>query len=161
MYGFFDDAVAVTTVFVLIVAIITCFEELTINNTVSAVGEAAVGPALGIGALRVLLAEVTLFAIVEEAVTAGIGEEAAVDAGVGKGRIMRRLLTLLMEKCLEDAITAAAGFGTANRAAAIVVSAVSIITFFGQYENAVSTDSSGSDHPSGGTAAPLYNNNGR
>ena len=130
MYGFFDDAVAITTVFVFIVAVITCFEELAINNAVSAVGEAAVGPALGIGALRVLLAEVTLFAIVEDAVTAGIRAEAAVNAGVGERGVMRRLLTLLMEKCLEDSVTAAAGFGTANRAAAIVVSAVSIITFF-------------------------------
>lgn len=98
-----------------------------------------IGTTIGIGSIAVLRPVITLFARVYRTVATSWGNKATADTAVGQGSVMCTLFTLLTKQALDNTVSTHTDFKFAATATAVVVSAITVITLFADFQQSVAT----------------------
>ena len=137
------------------IAIVTGFGKIT--DGVAAARDGTVGATSCACRKSILDSGITFLSGFESAIATRTTKEPA-GCGitiVGKGRAMERRLTDFIESLLDDAVTAGTAFEETGSGAAVTVSAVTVVAFFGRGEDTITADGGTEDlcgEGTGGTA---------
>ena len=115
-----------------------------IEDRVAAATEGTIGTAVSTGGETILWTIITFFSLVDLPIATEEGEEAAVHTLVRQCRVVERLLALLIQKHLDNAIPADADLRETVTGAPVGVPEVPIVAFFwGALDDEISAGTGG------------------